>query len=98
MVFDKNFDCVTVLETTATELEKTPNKPPFFRVIAITGAKAVKNLEFTLTQSYTQTSGVPPWYSGYRLRVLCRRSQFNPHSQRFTWQVNEPSPQSTHAL
>ena len=36
-----------------------------------------------------------PWYSGHGLRLLHRRSQFDSHSRRFTWQVNEPSPGST---
>ena len=36
------------------------------------------------------TQGEAPWYSGHGLRLL--------HSRRFTWQVKEPSPGSTHTL
>ena len=39
-----------------------------------------------------------PWYSGHGLRLLHRRSRFDSRSRRFTWQVNEPLPGSTHAL
>ena len=38
------------------------------------------------------------WYSECFMRLLHRQSQFDPHSWRFTWQVNEPSPGSTLAL
>ena len=38
------------------------------------------------------------WYSGYRPQLRHRRSRFDNHSRRFTWQVNEPSPGLTHAL
>ena len=38
------------------------------------------------------------WYSGLRLQLLHRWPQFDPHSRRFIWQVNEPLSGSTHAL
>ena len=39
-----------------------------------------------------------PWYSGHGLQLLHRQSRFDSHSTIPTWQVNEPSPGSTHAL
>ena len=47
---------------------------------------------------YLMYSSRAPWYSGHGFRLLHRRSRFDSRSRRFTWQVNEPSPGSTHAL
>ena len=51
-----------------------------------------------LSTEYDRMVDKALWYSGHGLRLLHRLSQFDSHSRRFTWQVNEPSPGSTHAL
>ena len=59
---------------------------------------AIKKMVFLPQLSIIDTIKKALWYNGYRLRLLHRRLQFDLHSRRFTWQVNEPLPGSTHAL
>ena len=62
-----------------------------------------KAIELAYTLNFVMNSRQVLWFSGHGLWLLHRRSRFNSHSRWFTWQfvtwqVNEPSPGSTHAL
>ena len=60
-------------------------------VIKENGDKLVQNS--TLRRCGIVVIGIN-FYTG----LVLYRSQFDPHSLQFTWQVNEPSPGLTHAL